>query len=61
MNEILMLINYGVLGIWTIVNVKTILEYRRRAQEFEDKMFKLITEHMIKNKEDNFINKEKPE
>lgn len=41
------LINYGVLGIWTIFNISTILYYRGQQEKREDKLTSVIQNNTI--------------
>jgi len=41
------LINYGVLGIWTLFNISTILYYRKREQEHESNLLTVISNNTV--------------
>lgn len=36
------LLNYGVLGIWTIFNISTILYYRKQSEKSQDRLVQVI-------------------
>jgi len=40
-----LLFNYGVLGIWTVVNLLTIKFYRDKEEKREDKLIQVIEEN----------------
>jgi hypothetical protein len=41
------LINYGVLGIWTLFNINTILYYRKREHEHESNLLTVISNNTV--------------
>lgn len=41
------LLNYGVLGIWTIFNILTITYYRKHQEKQEDKLINVIENNTV--------------
>ena len=41
------LANYGVLGVWTLFNLSTILYYRKKDEKSEDKLGRVIENNTI--------------